>query len=54
MVPSFFFRQAPFVPKYVDKAKLWHRMPMPKQAHVPGLKVVEPPIHLAHDNRFPQ
>ncbi|KAF8965221.1 kinase-like domain-containing protein [Flammula alnicola] len=45
---------APFIPKARNMSELWHDMPLPKQSHVPGLALVEPPIHLAHDNRFPE
>ncbi|KAF9482828.1 kinase-like protein [Pholiota conissans] len=44
---------APFIPSQQDITKLWHKLPLPKQHYVPGLKVIEPPIHLKNDDRFP-
>ncbi|KDR81719.1 hypothetical protein GALMADRAFT_207144 [Galerina marginata CBS 339.88] len=45
---------APFMPKLIDSSELWHDSPLPKQEYIPGLKTVEPPLHLAHDDRYPE
>lgn len=42
------------MPELIDHSQLWHDLPLPKQEYIPGLKIVNPYLHLAHDNRFPE
>ncbi|TFK42474.1 kinase-like domain-containing protein [Crucibulum laeve] len=44
---------APYLPNCPSSTDAWHSQSLPNQREVPGLKVVEPALHLAHDNRFP-
>ncbi|KAF8234854.1 kinase-like protein [Tricholoma matsutake] len=44
---------APYIPPTPRPCASWHRHPLPEQSKIPGLKIVEPPLHLVHDNRFP-
>lgn len=44
---------APYLPPTPHPAASWHNHPLPEQSKIPDLKVVVPPLHLAHDNRFP-
>jgi hypothetical protein len=45
--------QARYVPPAPHPAASWHNHPLPEQRKIPDLKVVTPPLHLVHDNRFP-
>lgn len=45
--------QAPCVPKTARPMAAWLDKALPAQGEVPGLRVVEPPVELQYDERFP-
>lgn len=45
---------APIIPSTNVLMKTWQAHPLPKSREVPGLNVIYPSIHHAHDNRFPE
>jgi hypothetical protein len=45
--------QAPYIPPTPHPCASWQNHSLPEQSKIPGLKIVDPPLHLVHDNRFP-
>ncbi|KAF9013932.1 kinase-like domain-containing protein [Cyathus striatus] len=44
---------APYIPETTPLAEQWHHWPLPRQRAIPDVAIVEPPLYLMNDNRYP-